>query len=508
MFSNLRKMAYAGIVAAFAASISGQVLASGAEATVALPADVISLDPAFIGDISSSIVSVNIHETLVMRDGDMNFIPGLAIEWSVSDDQRTWTLKLREGVTFHDGTPLTAAAVVSSFKRLSDPAIGSPRGSMVQPFESVEAVDDLTVRIATKSVLAPFLAQISSKYLAIISPTSPDVGRDYGSNPVGTGPFKFGVRVPGEQVTIVRNDSYWGGAPKIERIAFTAVPEPSSRVLQLMSGEVDMAMAIPPTLLAQIKASDRIKVEQRTGYRTIFLGMNNTLAPFDDIRVRQAVAYAIDIRALHSGVLNGVGTLGGSFESNAISGSNANLPPYPYDPEKSRALLAEAGFANGFDTELYTPVGRYAMDQQMAQAIQAQLAQVGIRAQIRTPEFGTYESMLAKNTQVPLFITGKGSPSGDLNLTMNMSIRTGGTFNNFNYSNPEIDALIDRQASIVDTDERYKVLYEMQEKIYNDYPVVVLYYEDQLIGRKANFQGSVIFADEVVGFSKSHRAAN
>ncbi|MDB4443962.1 glutathione ABC transporter substrate-binding protein [bacterium] len=476
----------------------------GGVLTYATGTDALTLDPQFIKDVPTSRVIQHMHETLVARDINMTFIPGLAVSWSVSEDNLTWTFKLRKGVTFHDGAPFNAEAVKFTFERIKDPEIGSPRKSMVRMFKEIEVIDDYTVAFTTKNLFAPFLAQISSKYLAILSPLSAGKwGKKYTDHPAGTGPFKLESRVPGEKIVLVRNDNYWGQKPYLDKLVFKVVPEDSSRVMLLMSGEADVIASVPPVMLPKLKKTKGTHVMKKTGFRTIFIGLNNRVKPFDNLLVRRAVAHAIDTGAIHKGILGGIGTLGGGWESVVISGAHQGLKPRAYDPEKAKILLAEAGYPNGFETTFYTPTGRYLMDRQVAEAVQAQLKEVGITAKIRTPDFGTLIAILDKGTEAPMFLMGKGSPSGDLDLTMKLSIKTGGKFNQFQYANPKVDAMIVRQAQIVDQAERYRVLKEIQEIIYDEIPCVVLFYEDQLFGKRAKVHGVEVYPDEFISFMRA-----
>jgi peptide/nickel transport system substrate-binding protein len=271
----------------------------------------------------------------------------------------------------------------------------------------------------------------------------------------------------------------------------------------LMNGEADVIASVPPIMMPKLEKAKDTQVMKKTGFRTIFIGLNNIVKPFDNIKVREAAAYAINAQAIHKGILGGVGTLGGGWESVVISGAHQGLKPYPYDPERAKALLKEAGYPDGFTTTLYAPTGRYLMDRQVAEAVQAQLKEVGINAKISTPDFGTLISILDKGTEAPMFLMGKGSPSGDLDLTMKLSIKTGGKFNQFKYSNAQVDALIEKQAQIVDQAERYRVLGEIQEIIYKEYPCVVLYYEDQLFGIRSTVHDVDVYPDEFISFIRA-----
>ena len=445
-----------------------------------------------------------IHQTLVYPDLEGKMQPVLAESWTVSEDKLNWTFKLRKGIKFHDGTPFNAAAVKYTFDRIKDPEIGSPRKSTAKVIKEVKVVDDHTVTFVTSKPFAPFLAQLSAYNLAIISPAAAKKhGKKYGEHPAGTGAFKLHSWTPGEKMVFARNEEFWGDKAYLDKVEVRIVPEDSARVMALLSGDVDVIASVPPIMIKKLKQSKQVKVYQGTGFRTIYVGMNNKVPPFDNVKVRQALTHAINPEAIVKGVLGGVGTLGGGFESPVIPGAHKNLPPYKYDPALAKKLLAEAGYPDGFKTEFYTPTGRYLMDRQVAEAVQAQLKEVGVEAKIQTPDWGTLRSLLDKYDQVPMFLMGKGSPTGDLDLTLTLTTNCNARMNHFAYCNPEVDKLIDLQRGVVDVDERYKVLAQIQEVFYEEAPAVVLYYQDQVFGQRANIHGLWINPNEFIGFHQA-----
>jgi peptide/nickel transport system substrate-binding protein len=246
-------------------------------------------------------------------------------------------------------------------------------------------------------------------------------------------------------------------------------------------------------------------VIRRTGYRTIYLGMNLAVKPLDDVRVRHAIAHAIDKAALVKGVLSGIGTLGGSYESSVIEGHDGSLPPYAYDVAQAKKLLAEAGHPNGFSIDFYVPTGRYNMDRQLGEAIQAQLAAVGIKANLITPEISSYLSTLSQ-AKAPMFLGGKGSPTGDMDFTQTLSNGSTGRMNHFNFKNTDVDKLILQQRVAVDPEERRKVLDQLQELVYREAPHVTLYYEDQLWATRSNVHDVQVYVNEFVNFRTAWKA--
>jgi peptide/nickel transport system substrate-binding protein len=494
-------IAFAVVLAAVACGAAqAQHPKAGGTLIYATGTDVQTLDPQFVTDVPTSRVVAHIHETLVKADEKGNIQPALATSWSTSDDKLTWTFRLRQGVRFHDGTPFNAAAVKATFERMRDPATASPRRSALAAIAEIKVIDDQTVALVTKEPFAPLLAQISAYNLAIISPSQlQKAGARYREQPAGTGPFRLKSWQPGERITLARNDDYWGEKPKLDAVEARVVPEDSARVLLLLSGEADVIASVPTVMLKRLEASTAVRVIRKTGFRTIYVGLNNAIAPFNDRRVREAVAYAIDVKGLQRGVLSGVGQVGGGFESPVIGGAK-EFPPRPYDPAKSRKLLAEAGLPNGFATSFYVPTGRYLMDRQLGEAIQAQLSEVGIKVKIESPEWGAFTTIMDQK-KGPMFLMGKGSPTGDLDFTLTLTAMTNGRMNAFALSNPEIDRLILEQRAAVEPEARRALLARTQDLIFEEIPAVVLFYEDQIFATRANVQGVAVYPNEFIDFS-------
>ena len=487
-----------------ALTVAGSALAqqpkSGGTLVYATGTDVQTLDPQFVTDVPTSRIVANIHETLVKADEKGAIQPCLATSWTTSDDKLTWTFKLRAGVRFHDGTPFNAAAVKATFDRMRDPATGSPRRSALAAISDVKVIDELTVALVTKEPFAPLLPQLSAYNLAIMSPAQiARAGAKYREQPAGTGPFKLKTWQPGEKITLARNDDYWGEKARLDAVETRVVPEDSARVLQLLSGEADVIASVPTVMLKRLEGSSAVQVIRKTGFRTIYVGLNNNIAPFNDRRVREAVAYAINVQALQRGVLSGVGQLGGGFESPVIGGAK-EIPPRPYDPAKARKLLAEANLANGFTTSFYVPTGRYLMDRQLGEAIQAQLGEVGIKVKIESPEWGAFTNIVDQK-KAPMFLMGKGSPTGDLDFTLTLTAMSNGRMNSFALNNPELDKLILEQRGAVEPEKRRALLARAQDLIFEEVPAVVLFYEDQLFAARANVHGVAIYPNEFVDFA-------
>ncbi|WP_181832502.1 ABC transporter substrate-binding protein [Bosea caraganae] len=462
--------------------------------------DAVTMDPHMAVDIPSARAFLQVHETLVAAGQDGQVRGVLAESWTTSPDGLAWTFKLRKGVSFSDGTPFNAAAVKYNYDRLADPAMGSPRRvGATAGIAGVNVVDDETVEFRTATPLAPLLLRLAHYNFAIMSPKAAQAaGKNYSLTPIGTGPFVMSKWSRDETMTFTRNETYWGPKPKLASLEFRTVPEDNTRLLMLLSGDTHLISNVTPVMVPRLKGSPKVALLQEPSTRTIYLGLNRSIAPFDKPQVREAVAAAIDYKSIVEQVLRGFATQGGAFDPPFIPGSVA-LPPYTFDPERAKKLLAEAGLPNGFSADFYFTTGRYLNDKDVAQAIQAQLAKVGIKLNMQSPEFGTFMGVISAK-KAGMFMAGKGNPAFDLDGGLSLYVTTGGGMNYTNYADPEMDKLVAQQRTIIDPVERQKVLKTILEKIRADAPELVLYYEQMLFAAQSNVKGVVITPNEYVSF--------
>ncbi|HLW60053.1 MAG TPA: ABC transporter substrate-binding protein [bacterium] len=364
----------------------------GGTLVYASSADIISLDPAYGGDTISSAPEFMIYDYLVRYTPDLRLKPDLAVSW-VSEGT-TWTFKLRQGVTFTDGTRFNAGAVKAHFDRM----IGQEkpfRASYWVPYvESVAVIDDATVQFRTKFTDAAFLTRLAGIGAAIESPAAfQQYGKDLARHPVGTGPFKFVEWVDGERLVMVRNDNYWGSKALLDQVTIRPIADDSARMIALTSGDVQLVLHIPPELVPRILQDSRLTVQTTETLWSFFVGMNVLKKPFSDLRVRQALNYAADqisiVRALY-------GTLAEPLHSLIPRGmaGYATVTGYPHDAAKAQRLLADAGYPKGFSTHMVGPKGRYLKDYELEQAIQQQLQAIGVTINLETVESARYLELI------------------------------------------------------------------------------------------------------------------
>lgn len=460
--------------------------------------DSVSLDPITVTDGESFKVTKNIFDTLVnFGEQDTEIEPGLASDWVASEDGLTYTLTLEEGVKFHDDTDFNAEAVVQNFDRWAAgdgeqfPYYGSMFGGYGDEeghvIESVEATGDYEVTFTLKRPQAPFLKNLAMSPFAIASPTAfESAGDAFGDNPVGTGPFEFVEWKRNDTITIEKFDDYWvEGEPKLDQVVFRAIPDNSARLNALLSGEIDLADGITPSDASTIEGDENLQLFERPSMNVGYLGMTVTREPFDDPLVRQAFNHAIDKQALVDAFYEGRAEVAKNPIPPVISGYNDSIEGYEYDPERAKELLAEAGLPDGFEMELYAmPVPRpYMPDgQKVAEAIQKNLADVGVTAEIVSFEWATYLEKAA-NGEADAFLLGWTGDNGDADnfLYALLDQDNVGTNNYTYYENQELHDILIQAQSEVDEEVRNDLYMQAQEIIHEDAPWVPLAHSTPLL---------------------------
>lgn len=456
--------------------------------------DSVGLDPANETDGESFYVTRTVIDTLVDYEVDnTNIIPGLAKSWEPKDKAGlVWVFNLREGVKFHDGTPFNAEAVKFNFDRWMDE--NNPYRYEGEAFEywgymfgkdtikEVRVVDEYTVEIELNKPFAPFINNLAMPCFGISSPAAiKKFGKDYFKNPVGTGPFKFVEWVKDDKIVLEKNTDYWGEGPKLDKLIFRTIPDNSARLMELQAGTIDIMIGLSPQDVQIVKDDQNLQLLLRPSMNVGYLAMNMMKEPFDNPLVRKAINHAVDKKALIDAFYAGLAKPAKNPLPPSLWGYNDEIKDYEYDPAKAKALLAEAGYPNGFKTELWAmPVARPYMPQpkEIATALQQQLAAVGIEAEIVTMDWATY---LEKGEfgEHKLYLIGwtgdNGDPDNFLYVLLDKDNAKVGSAGNFAfYKSDQVHDLLVAAQEETDQAKRAKLYEEAQEIIHEDAPWVPL----------------------------------
>ena len=469
---------------------------------IGLVAEPVTMDPPQITDLNSARVTKRIFEGLVGQElGSYKLVPGLAQSWDISRDGLTYTFKLRPNVTFHDGTPFNAEAVKFVFERqLNDkgPYYATGTYPYVKGFlgnvAGVEVLDASTVQIKLKAPLTPFLQYLAHQSLFMFSPESlKKWGKDVVKHPVGTGPFKLETWEPGVKVVLARNEQYWGGAPKIRQAIYVPIVEAQARLVALKTGDIDLTMDVPPDSLDELRRDPGLVVAESNSSAVWYVTLNTRHPILKDRRVRQALNHAVNKEAIIRDILRGTAIVSrGPISPVYGPYYEENTARYPHDLEKARALLKDAGYAGGFELGFLVPESGSGMQSpvEMATVIQANLAQIGVRAKIQTMEWGAY---LRKYLEQPDMAEMSWNPSiGDPDHMMYMllsSDRFPPAFNSGYYQNDRVDDLLRRARTTLDEKARVPLYKEAQKLVVEDAPWIFVDHGKQVIVHRKRVQG-------------------
>jgi peptide/nickel transport system substrate-binding protein len=444
-----------------------------------------SLDPHAVTAVNDFRILMNLYEGLVRyAPGTLEVEPALAESWEISADGTVYTFTLREGVSFHDGTPVTAEAVKFNFDRMLDEEhpfhdTGPfPLSFFFSSVEEVEAVDAQTVRFQLDAPYAPFLSNLAYPTGLIVSPAAVEAhGDDFGRNPAGTGPFRFTEWVSNNRVVVEANPDYWGEPTQLQAVVFRPITDANTRVAEMLSGGVDVMVEVPPDNVSMFEEDANFTVYEQAGPHLWFLILNTKEGPMADVRVRQAVNYAIDKQALVENVLQGTAEVAAGPTPPAFAWAyNDELAPYPHSPERARQLLAEAG-AEGASLTFYVTEGGSGMLDPVAMgaAIQADLAEVGLDVTIETYEWNTFLGQVNPGLEGKADMAQMAWMTNDPDTLPYLALRTNawpedGGFNSGYYSNPEVDQLLEEARRATDQAERAELYKEMQAIVHEDAP--------------------------------------
>jgi peptide/nickel transport system substrate-binding protein len=450
-------------------------------------------------DGDARFVWSQIYETLVRLDSDLNITPGLAESWESPDNGTTWIFHLRKNVNFHDGTPFNADSVVYSYSEKS-----YVRQAVLKPVKSVEALDDYTVKfVLAKPMPLPFyLTHIA---WPVMGPGCTDSDGNF-VEPVGTGPFRFETQTKDQEVVLTRNDAYWGNKSLLDKVTFKVIPDASTRVMAFENGELDMIIKVPEYDVKRLEAEDGIQIHRKLSTFTDFLQFNCDKAPFNNTKVRQSVAYAVDTEALVNEVLDGIGRpAGGRPYSPVMMYSDPNLKTYAQDLEKAKALLKESGWedsngdgivekdGNPLKVTLLVSKGVWAARHTpIAQVVQEDLRRIGMDVEIQVLDEGAISKL---------------ESAGDFGMILRSGYFVWGPYPKHffvhnsmspysHYHNETYDQLVNTADSTVDPQKQEELYHSLQAFVIEEVPAFYLVHEEKVVATGPSVKGYLISAED------------
>lgn len=430
------------------------------ELTIVVTGDPTTLDPQVTGEGNERAVNDNIYETLLTTDPEMNLVPLLATGYE-QVDPTTWQFKLREGVKFQNGEPFNADAVVFSIKRIIDPEFNSEMLSFFPTISDVVKVDDTTVNVITSDP-DPILPS-RLYWVRIVPPQYAQADPDkFANNPVGTGPYRFVKWEKAVRVTLEANPDYWGGAPSIDIVHIRLIQEGSTRQAALQAGEVDLITGLSPEHVEQVPVA-----VHTPGLEFPIIRLNTKEGLLADVRIRQAINYAVDKEAIAEALFGGYAVVAdGQMLTSDHFGYNPNVKAYPYDPEKAKELLKEADY-NGEEIILVGTAGRWLKDKELIETVANQLNEVGLNVKVSINEWGKFlDALLAEENKPQMIFVSHDNPLMDADLTFASYYECGARLSS--YCNEEVTKMIIEGRTEIDVAKREAIYHEVVQTVRDD----------------------------------------
>lgn len=493
----------------------------------------VNLEPGNITDGNSIYVQQQIYNRLMeFKPGTPDLEPALATQWSASPDGKTWTFKLRQGVKFHDGTDFNAEAVKFNVERWWDKnhpngdrnagkqyeiwqqIFGGFKDEPASVVQSVTVVDPYTIQFGLKQPFAAFPNAIASGFFGIASPTAiKKAGASYGtpgSLAVGTGAFVFKEWRTGDRVVLEKNPNYWeAGLPKTNQLVIRFIQDPAARLAQIRAGQVDFTVDLAPDQKKELDSDANLQAVARPSFNVGYLALNPGYKPLADVRVRQAIAHAINRPEIVKAFWGELGQHNPHFLPDALNWANStNLQPYPFDPQKAKQLLTEAGYANGFDLELYyMPVSRpyFPTPKPIAEAFAADLSAIGIRVKLNTKDWAAYLADRRKPPGYQSFMLGWTGDYGDPDSFYYPHYGPGSTDDIGNWKNERVFQLLNQGRATQDQAGRAKIYAEVDEILYKEALRLPIVHSQPLLAQRkaiAGWQTSPLGSEPFKAISK------
>ncbi|MGE5630345.1 MAG: ABC transporter substrate-binding protein [Caulobacteraceae bacterium] len=464
------------------------------EIKVGLDVDAGTLDPRLGRDSSAKRVIDLVFDGLVYIDENLKAQPALAESWE-NPDPTTWIFKLRDNVYFHNGTKLTAKDVKYTYDTILDEKFAAPYRSLYEPIKSVEAVDDLTVKFTLSNPYAPLLSYMDMGIVPADAASQPD----FASNPIGTGPYKFVSWSKNNNIVFEANDKFWGGTPKTKKITYYIIPDNTTRVAALESGDVDFVHSpLSPQDISRMKGDSRFVVEETNGLGFTYACFNFASPVMSDLKVRQAVAYMINKESISKDIYQGMDKPGVSPIIPPSWAYSDKITNFEYNPDKAKQLLAEAGWKDSDGDKILDKDGKkltitlstHTEDPNRVQTVeflQNELSQIGVDAKVSTTEWPTFDSNLM-NGKFDIAIVGwLGLTDPDRAMYTQFHSKGGNNFGKFNI--PELDQLLEKGRTTTDQNERATIYQQAAQIVDDQVAYDVMLYQGYYAIYNKNLQG-------------------
>jgi len=492
---------------------------SGASATLIYGSggQPVNLEPGNVTDGNSIIVQDQIYSRLMeFKPGTTDLQPALALSWSASPDGKVWTFKLRQGVKFHDGTPFDAVAVKFNVERWWDAnhpngyrnagksyeiwqqLFGGFKGESSSLVQDVVVVDSLTLQFVLKQPFSAFPSAIASSFFGIASPTAVKrAGASYGtpgSLAVGTGAFVFKEWRSGDRIVLEKNPTYWHtGLPKVDQLVIRFVADPAARLAQLRAGQLDFTVDLAPDQKSELQGDPTLQAVARPSYNVGYLALNPSYKPLSDLRVRQAIAHAINRTAIAQAFWGNLGKQDPHFLPPTLAWAQAaNLTAYAYDPQRAKQLLTEAGYANGFDLELwYMPVSRpyFPTPKPIAETFATDLSKIGIRVNLKTKDWAAYLSDRRKSPGYQAFMMGWTGDYGDPDSFYYPHFGPGATSDIGNWTSDRVVQLLNQARATADQSARATIYAQVDRILHQQVLRLPIVHSQPLLAKRRTING-------------------
>jgi peptide/nickel transport system substrate-binding protein len=460
--------------------------------TIGLTTDIATVEMPYAPERQANNAAQTLYDTLVFPEADGTFSPMLAESWEVSEDGTTYTFKLREDVEFHNGEPFNADAVVYSWQVYSQPEVTYASNWTIA--ENVEKIDDYTVAISTEEPNALLLPYIATSWSIIPPQYHAEVGKEgFAEAPVGTGPFMFQEWIKGDHLTVVANPNYWReGYPKVAEVVFKFMTESATRVAAVQTGEIDIAPRLSAEEADSLRDMEGVTVVNYPVDRVYYVAFNNMSTgqgtPIMDVNVRRALAHAVDVQTIIDTIFSGYATRAVGFVAPGNLGYQ-EVEPVPYDPDLARQLLADAGYPDGFEIGMACPEAAYPSINEVCQAIQGYLSEVGVTVDLELMEANAFWDLETKKELPPLFVDSWSLLIGEAYARILGALGEGESY--ANWEDPQIHEMITQIVTTVDVDARAALYNELQQYILEQQPFIFLYMPQAFEGvttRVQNYQ--------------------